>query len=112
MTDLTANASTNYTQDMINTMTNDYSATPTRDTAEALALAFDKPVRSVIAKLSSLGIYVAQARATKAGDAIVRKEALVAQIEAAMGIEVPTLAKATKHDLMKLAASVSIVAVQ
>lgn len=92
----------NYSEQMVERMMEVYSANPTRQTAEILAEEFDKPVRSVIAKLSNLGIYKAQARVTKSGAPVIRKEDIVAQIQATVGVEVPTLAKATKQDLMTL----------
>ena len=52
---------------MVARMKKVYSANPTRETAEELAVEFEKPVRSVIAKLSNMGIYKAQARVTKSG---------------------------------------------
>ena len=48
------------------------------DTVEAIAESFGKSVRSIVAKLSREGVYVAKAKAT--GAARVKKEALVAQI--------------------------------
>jgi phage terminase large subunit-like protein len=95
----------NYTDEMVARMEEVYSANPTRETAEALAVEFDKPVRSVIAKLSNLGIYKAQARVTKSGAPVVRKEEIVAKIQATVGVQVPTLAKATKQDLQTLLAA-------
>lgn len=92
----------NYTDDMVERMEQVYSANPTRATAEELAEELDKPVRSIIAKLSSMGIYKAQARMTKTGAPIVRKADIVNQIEAALGTEMPTLAKASKIDLLIL----------
>jgi hypothetical protein len=97
-----ANTERNYSDEMVARMMEVYSATPTRETAEELAAEFEKPVRSVIAKLSNLGIYKAQARVTKSGAPVVRKEDIVAQIQATVGVSVPTLAKATKQDLMTL----------
>ncbi len=95
----------NYTEEMVARMEEVYSANPTRETAEVLAVEFDKPVRSVIAKLSNLGIYKAQARVTKSGAPVVRKEEIVAKIQATVGVQVPTLAKATKQDLQTLLAA-------
>jgi phage terminase large subunit-like protein len=88
----------NYSEQMVERMMEVYSANPTRQTAEILAEEFDKPVRSVIAKLSNLGIYKAQARVTKSGAPVIRKEDIVAQIQATVGVEVPTLAKARNHN--------------
>ena len=102
MTDMTAKASANYTQEMVDTISSDYSANPTRATVDALADKFDKTPRSIIAKLSALGIYVKAERVTKRGEPIVRKDELVAQVQKSVGFEVPSLAKMTKVDLQNL----------
>ena len=52
-----------------------------------------------------MGVYKAQARMTKTGAPVIRKEEIVAQIQEQVGIEVPTLSKATKQDLQKLLAA-------
>jgi hypothetical protein len=83
-------------------MVSKYTANPTRETVNALAQELGKNTRSVIAKLSREGVYVAQPRATKSGEPIVRKAELVAQIEAHFGIEMPTLVKASKVDLQRM----------
>ena len=88
----------NYTDEMVNEMTEQYSANPTRETVDALAKALGKNTRSVIAKLSREGVYVAQPRATKSGEPIVRKAELVAQIQELTGGNFPTLVKASKAD--------------
>jgi len=98
----------NYTDEMVEQMEVAYSDNPTRATAEALAVEFDKPVRSIIAKLSNMGIYKAQPRVTKSGAPVVRKEELVAQIQAALGTQqLASLSKATKADLATLAVLVA-----
>jgi len=102
MTDMTAKASANYTQEMVDTISSDYSANPTRATVDALADKFNKTPRSIIAKLSALGIYVKAERVTKRGEPIVRKDELVAQVQASLGFEVPSLVKMTKVDLQNL----------
>jgi len=102
MTDMTAKASANYTQEMVDTISSDYSANPTRATVDALADKFNKTPRSIIAKLSALGIYVKAERVTKRGEPVVRKDELVAQVQASLGFEVPSLVKMTKVDLQNL----------
>ena len=62
---MTANKSTNYPQDVIDSMVSAYEANPTRTTVNELAAEFNKTERSVIAKLSALGVYVAQPKPTK-----------------------------------------------
>tara|TARA_Y100000052_G_C2919883_1_gene67586 strand:- start:171 stop:521 length:351 start_codon:yes stop_codon:yes gene_type:complete len=95
-------ATANYTQQQTEQMVSKYTANPTRETVDALAKALGKNTRSVIAKLSREGVYVAQPRATKSGEPIVRKAELVAQIEAHFGIEMPSLVKASKVDLQRM----------
>ena len=95
-------ATANYTQHQTEQMVSKYTANPTRETVNALAQELGKNTRSVIAKLSREGVYVAQPRATKSGEPIVRKAELVAQIEAHFGIEMPTLVKASKVDLQRM----------
>ena len=97
----------NYTEEMVNTMTEQYQANPTRETVDALADQFGKTTRSIIAKLSREGVYVAQPRTTKSGEPVISKSELVAQISEHFGIEMPTLVKAGKQDLQKLVDAIS-----
>jgi hypothetical protein len=83
-------------------MTKLYTANPNRETVDVLAKQFGKTVRSIIAKLSREGVYVAQPRITKSGEPVVRKAELVAQINTHLGKEFPTLVKASKADLQNL----------
>ena len=92
----------NYTEDMVTEMQERYVANPTRDTVNELAEEFEKSTRSIIAKLSQLGIYQAPPRTTKSGEPIVRKSDLVEAIEEGTGLELPSLVKATKADLQRL----------
>ena len=55
----------NYTDEMVSEMTTQYTANPTRETVDALADQCGKTTRSIIAKLSREGVYVAQPRTTK-----------------------------------------------
>jgi hypothetical protein len=97
----------NYTEEMVNQMTEAYTENPSRDTVDALAEQFGKTTRSIIAKLSREGVYVAQPRTTKSGEPVVAKAELVAQIADHFGIEVPTLVKAGKQDLQRLVDTIS-----
>ena len=102
MTDMTAKASANYTQEMVDFISNSYSADPTRATVDQLADKFSKTPRSIISKLSALGIYVKVERVTKRGEPVVRKDELVAQVQESLGFEAPSLSKMTKVDLQNL----------
>ena len=101
----TATQSANYPQVVIDEMVSRYEAEPTRVTVDELAVEFDKSSRSVIAKLSALGVYVAAVKATKR-PAQVRKADLVARIEEDLGVEFVSLNKAGFADLEKLQARV------
>ena len=93
----------NYTDEMVNEMHTLYEANPTRETVDILATKFGKSVRSIIAKLSREGIYKAQPRTTKTGDPVISKAQYVSAINAHFEVELPTLVKAGKQDLAKLA---------
>jgi hypothetical protein len=91
-----------YTEELTQLIVDEYSADPSRATVDRLAEEHGKSARSIIAKLSSAGVYQAPPRMSKTGEPIVRKEDLAAEIGNWFGIEVPTLAKAGKLELKKL----------
>jgi hypothetical protein len=92
---------------MINQMTTAYEAAPTRETVDALSESLNKPVRSVISKLSALGIYQRQERVAKTGKPIVKKEVFVAEVQERLGAEFPSMEKMTKADLERLVSVLS-----
>ena len=99
-----ADAAKNYTDEMVEHMVAVYEDTPTLATVEALVAEFGKPKRSIISKLSSLGVYKAQPRkVTKTGEPVVRKADIADSIQAALGEQLPTLVKMSKADLVALA---------
>ena len=102
MTTLTANASTNYSEEIIKTMVAEYEANPTRETVDALAEQFSKPVRSIISKLSALGVYQKATPATKKAEPIIKKEVYVAQLNERLGVELPSAGNMTKVDIQRL----------
>ena len=97
----------NYTEEMVSEMTTAYTENPTRETVDALAQQFGKTTRSVIAKLSREGVYIAQPRTTKSGEPVVSKSELVDTIANHFDIELPTLVKAGKADLQRLVDAIS-----
>ena len=92
----------NYTADMVDAMVAEYSANPNKDTVVQLASEFKKTTRSIVAKLVREGVYVAAPRVTKTGAPVVRKGAYVSQINDMLGMELPSLEKASKADLEAL----------
>jgi len=99
---MTAKASNNYTQEMIDVIATRYQAEPTRATVDAMAVEFEKTARSIIAKLSAMGIYQKAERVTKRGEPIIKKEVYVTKIQNALGRELPSLEKVSKSDLMAM----------
>jgi hypothetical protein len=91
-----------YTEELTQLIIDEYEADPTRATVDRLAEEHNKSTRSIIAKLSSAGVYQAPPRLSKSGEPITRKEDLVKEIGDWFGIEVPSLAKAGKLDLQRL----------
>ena len=98
----------NYTDEMVSSMTEAYQANPTRETVDALANQFGKTTRSIIAKLSREGVYVAQPRTTKTGEPVISKAQFVTAIEAHFDLPMPTLVKSGKQALQKLAAALGL----
>jgi len=94
----------NYTDAMTEDLLNAYNSEPTVETVREFADKFGKSPRSVIAKLVREGVYQARPRTTKTGEPVVRKSDLVAFIQSQIEIAMPTLEKASKQDLSKLAA--------
>lgn len=91
-----------YTEETATEIIAEYVASPCRETVDAIAERLDKSVRSVIAKLSSAGVYQTPQRKTKTGEDIEKKEDMVVEVCTWLGIEAPTLAKTGKQDLKKV----------
>ena len=99
---ITAQKMPNYTEAQAAEMEERYKENPTRETVNAIAKDFGKSERSVIAKLSKMGIYVTPKKVTKAGKPIIKKETLVQNICARLEVDLPSLVKTNKQDLEKL----------
>ena len=96
-------AQVNYSEKDVSMMIELYTANPTRETVDTLAETLGKNTRSIIAKLSREGVYKSQPRVTKAGEPVVLKAEFVGRIEKVLGFSIPSISKATKADLSKLA---------
>lgn len=101
MTEVVSKA-VNYSDEMVAEMVFHYEANPTPETVAELAKTFEKSTRSIVAKLVREGVYKAAPRVAKTGAPVIRKADLVAQIQSAVGAELPTLEKASKADLQLL----------
>lgn len=98
-----------YTPEMVELMVATYDPKADEETRSAQVAELVEELgfksASVIAKLSSMGIYVPKIRRSKDGSSVVTKEALVAKIAAEMSISVDALGgmeKATKPALKKV----------
>lgn len=95
---------TNYTPEMTMEVVNSYK---TGDTVEMIAERTGKSVRSVVAKLSREGVYVAKSKAKSV--AAPRKAELIAEIATAIGTSeelIESLEKATREALELIAKAV------
>jgi len=97
----------NYTEDMVKEIVGCYTTVPTRETIDLLADKYNKSPRSIIAKLSNLGIYKVPERTTKTGAPIVKKDTMVQEICNNLGIKADSLIKVTKRDLESLANAIN-----
>ena len=98
----TTTTTTNYSKEQEAQMMAEYSLEPTRSTVESLSKNMGKSVKSIIAKLVTLKVYVKAVKVSKSGKAVVRKSALVEQINSHFGFAMPSLVKATKTDLQNM----------
>lgn len=95
---MTEATKTNYTTEQTLELVQGYQA---GETVEALATRLGKTTRSVVAKLSREGVYVAKTRAT--GQARVRKADLVDQLATKCGVapEVFESLEKANHDVLE-----------
>lgn len=107
MTDSNTSAS-NYDKKQVEKMLSTYDAKATQEERDAqireLEAVLGKKSNSIIAKLSSLGVYVAKVRTTKTGGKVVQKSAIVSNIASLVGqnaTKFASFSKATKADLLE-----------
>lgn len=95
-----------YTPQVVEKIRQAYLASPTTETCSTLAAELGVPPRSVIAKLSSLGVYQKRGYLTKQGEPPVRKGVYIDQIAAALGMPpelCESLEKVNKNVLVAIA---------
>lgn len=92
----------NYTIDQVDSIVSQYTD---GESIDAIAESVGKTTRSVIAKLSREGVYIAKPRKVATG--AVRKADIVAAIANHVGADLETLSKASKDDLIVLATAVN-----
>ena len=92
----------NYTQDQVEFMVNQYRLKPDRETVDMLAGELDKSIKSIIGKLSREGVYRKAVYKTKTGEIPVTKAQLVENLAALLEIpssKIMGLEKAPKQDI-------------
>ena len=104
---MTTTENKNYTKEQEASMIAEYKMNPTRATVDVIAEDLGKSVKSVIAKLVTLKVYVKAVKTTKTGKPVIRKTALVEKINSHFGFEMPSLVKATKDDLQNMVDNLS-----
>lgn len=95
----------NYNEQTTQYMLEKYTADPTRQTVEDLAVELSRSVKSIIGKLSREGVYRREIYKTKTGELPVTKVEIVSNIADDLGLEVESLLgleKAPKATLKKL----------
>ena len=95
----------NYNEQTTQYMLEKYTADPTRQTVEDLAVELSRSVKSIIGKLSREGVYRREIYKTKTGELPVTKVEIVSSIADDLGLEVESLLgleKAPKATLKKL----------
>lgn len=95
----------NYTPEQTAELRAAYVANPTADTVALFATKYGKGIRSIVAKLSREGVYVAKAYVSKSGEKPVKKDAHADAIGAVLNMtenEIESLTKANKTALVKI----------
>ena len=91
-----------YTDERTQYLQQEYENEPTRETVDRLAEEFEVSFRSIIGKLTSMGIYQKPQRLNKAGMPVELKRDLCKEIGDMFGLELPSLVKAEREDLRQL----------
>ncbi len=92
-----------YTNDVTLQISEEYRNNPTEETVDKIAAELKVSKRSVIAKLSSLGIYIKKPYLTKRGELPVSKEVYIERIGKLLDIDstmLDSMEKVTKQSLV------------
>jgi Mn-dependent DtxR family transcriptional regulator len=93
---------TMYTKEQVDYLVATYKCSPDLATVQALAQELGVPQRSVIAKLSSLGVYQKKVYLTKRGETPVKKDQLIDQIATKLGVNPEVLDSLEKSNKVVL----------
>lgn len=98
-----------YTKEIEEDMYIEYKLNPTKETVDALALKYDKKTRSIISKLSAMGIY--QKKKYEPKNNLASKEEYIERIGKLLDIDVDllgSLEKVTKYALVAIERQIQI----
>ncbi len=94
-----------YDKETLDAIVEEYNQNPSLDTINILAEKYDAPARSLIAKLSSLGVYKKKEYLNKRGEVPIKKEAYLARIAELLEVQIEqieSLEKVNKNVLILL----------
>lgn len=94
-----------YSAEQTEHIKNTYLSSPTRETVELLASEYNRPIRSIVGKLSKEGIYKRPSYLSKTGEVPTNKEEIVEYLAKAMNTtstELEGLEKAPKAILKRI----------
>ena len=100
-----------YTPEIEQKMVAIYLSKPDLETVSQLAKQFDKPERSIISKLSALGVYKRKTYISKTGEPPVKKEVYIDRISKLLEIDpslLESLEKVTKYALVLMEKKIEI----
>ena len=100
----------NYTAEQTAQMVSAYTANPTRETVESLAVTLGKSVKSIVAKLSREKAYIKPEYKTKSGETVQKKDSLIDKLSESVEFteaEQSSFAHVNKTALVKLIAALS-----
>lgn len=100
----------NYTDEQVAMLMEAYSANPSAETVAVLAESMGKSVRSIVAKLSRMGIYKAKEYARKDGSKVEKKDATATAIGSILKLseaDTDSLAKANRKALQAIFAALA-----
>lgn len=92
-----------YTKEQVEYISAQYTADPRRETVDRLSVELEVSPRSIIGKLSKLGIYRATSYKPKYGEKVASKEEIVKDLEHKLDIDLEGLSKSQKPALLRLA---------
>lgn len=99
-----ANAKVAYTPEQTVELVTAYKAEPNEKTVERFAQKFGKSVKSVVAKLSREGVYVAKRQVKADGTTRRIKADVLVDLEVLVGEKLPSFENATMKDMEKVIA--------